>query len=224
VENALAKKLRLGSCKRALIMNAPKGYLDMLNPLPVGVLLTDQIEGTEAYDFVQVFVHTLSEVQQLAPKAIEAVTPEGMLWINYPKGTSKIKTDINRDSGWQTVTDLQFEGVSLVSIDETWSAMRFRPIGLVKAPRSERLANRANTNVNAESAPGEKVVIMPDDLAEAFRVNPVAADFFATLSYSNRKEYAQWITEAKREETRSARVVKTVDKLLQGIKNPRFKE
>ncbi|WP_063860409.1 MULTISPECIES: YdeI/OmpD-associated family protein [unclassified Paenibacillus] len=222
MENALAKKLRLGSCKRALIMNAPEGYLDMLNPLPEGVLLTDRLEGTEAYDFVQVFVHTLTEVQQLAPKAIEAVTPEGMLWINYPKGTSKIKTDINRDSGWQTVTDLHFEGVSLVSIDETWSAMRFRPIGLVKTPRSERLADRAN--VKAESAPGEKVVIVPDDLAETFRVNPSAADFFATLSYSNRKEYAQWITEAKREETRSTRVVKTVEKLQQGIKNPRFKE
>lgn len=100
--------------------------------------------------------------------------------------------------------------------------MRFRPIGLVKAPRSERLANRANAK--AESAPGEKIVVVPDDLAEAFRVNPIAADFFATLSYSNRKEYVQWITEAKREETRSARVVKTVEKLLQGIKNPRFKE
>lgn len=160
----------------------------------------------------------------MTPKAIEAVTPEGMLWINYPKGTSKIKTDINRDTGWQTVTDLQFEGVSLVSIDETWSAMRFRPIGLVKTPRSERLANRVNTNANMESAPSEKVVIVPDDLAEAFHVNPIAADFFATLTYSNRKEYAQWITEAKREETRSARVIKTVEKLLQGIKNPRFKE
>ncbi|MCY9694519.1 YdeI/OmpD-associated family protein [Paenibacillus alginolyticus] len=224
MENALAKKLRLGSCKRALIMNAPEGYLDMLNPLPEDVLVTDQIESTEAYDFVQVFVHTLAEVQQLAPKAIAAVTPEGMLWINYPKGTSKLKTDINRDSGWQTVIDLQFEGVSLVSIDETWSAMRFRPIGLVKTPRSERLANRANTSANAESAAGEKVVIVPDDLAVAFRANPKAADFFATLSYSNRKEYVQWITEAKREETRSARVVKTVEKLLQGIKNPRFKE
>jgi hypothetical protein len=203
-------------------MNAPEGYIEMLNPLPEGVLVTDQKEGTEAYDFVQVFVHTLAEVQQLAPEAIKAVTPEGMMWINYPKGTSKIKTDINRDSGWQTVTELGFEGVSLVSIDETWSAMRFRPIGLVKTPRSERLANRANAS--AESAPGEKVVIVPDDLAEAFRVHPKAADFFATLSYSNRKEYAQWITDAKREETRSARVTKTVEKLLEGIKNPRLKE
>lgn len=205
-------------------MNAPEGYLDVLKPFPEGVLVTDQIESTMAYDFVQVFVHTLAEVQQLAPKAIKAVTPEGMLWINYPKGTSKLKTDINRDSGWQTVIDLQFEGVSLVSIDETWSAMRFRPIGLVKTPRSERLARRAISSATAESATGEKVVIVPDDLAEAFRVNPLAADFFATLSYSNRKEYMQWITEAKREETRSGRVVKTVEKLLQGIKNPRFKE
>ncbi|SDN54082.1 Bacteriocin-protection, YdeI or OmpD-Associated [Paenibacillus sp. yr247] len=221
MENALIKKLRLAGCKRALIMNAPEGYLDLLKPLPEGVLFTDKKEGNQAYDFVQVFVHSLAEVQQLAPKAIESVTPEGMLWINYPKGTAKIKTDINRDSGWQTVTDLQFEGVSLVSIDETWSAMRFRPVRLVKTPRSERLANREK---GPAVAPGDKVVIVPDDLAEVFRTNPVAADFFATLSYSNRKEYVQWIMEAKREETRSARVVKTLDKLSNGIKNPRFKE
>lgn len=85
MENALAKKLRLGSCKRALIMNAPEGYLDMLNPLPEGVLLTEQIEGSEAYDFVQVFVHTLAEVQQLAPKAIEVVTPEAYCGLTIPK-------------------------------------------------------------------------------------------------------------------------------------------
>ena len=77
---------------------------------------------------------------------------------------------------------------------------------------------------NEEVQSGEKVVIVPDDLAGAFRENPNAADFFTRLSYSNRKEYVQWITEAKREETRSARIVKTIEKLLQGIKNPRFKE
>jgi hypothetical protein len=130
LSNDLVKKLRLAGSKRALIINAPEGYAEKLNPLHEGICITAQREGEQVYDFVQLFVHNIAEVQSLTPQAIGAVTPEGMLWISYPKGTSKIKTDINRDSGWQTVTDLQFEGVSLISIDETWSAMRFRPIGL----------------------------------------------------------------------------------------------
>ncbi|NOV04153.1 YdeI/OmpD-associated family protein [Paenibacillus planticolens] len=223
MDNALAKKLRLVNSKRALIMNAPEGYIDSLLPLPEGVHLTDCKEGAQAYDFVQVFAYTRDDVERLAPAAIEAVTPEGMLWINYPKGTAKIKTDINRDSGWDTVNQLNFEGVSLVSIDETWSAMRFRPIGLVKSPRSERLASRAADSAK-QAAPSDKTIIVPDDLAEAFGAAPAAAAFFETLSYTNRKEYVRWITDAKREETRTGRVAKTVDKLSRGIKNPTIKE
>ncbi|MFD0693820.1 YdeI family protein [Paenibacillus sp. GCM10027628] len=224
MSNELVKKLRLAGCKKALIMNAPEGYLEKLDPLPEGVVLSEQKAGTHTYDFVQVFVHNIAEVQSLAPLAIQAVTPEGLLWINYPKGTSKIKTDINRDSGWQTVTDLQFEGVSLVSIDETWSAMRFRPIGLVKSPRSERLAKRAETAEKSQAAAADKTVIVPDDLAAAFSENAEAHAFYETLSYTNRKEYVRWITDAKREETRTGRVEKTIDKLSRGIKNPMIKE
>ncbi|MBD0381771.1 YdeI/OmpD-associated family protein [Paenibacillus sedimenti] len=223
MSNDIVKKLRLAGCKRALIMNAPEGYIGKLDPLPEGVVLTEQKESDQAYDFVQVFVYNMAEVQSLTPQAIQAVIPEGMLWINYPKGTSKIKTDINRDSGWQTVTDLQFEGVSLVSIDETWSAMRFRPIGLVKSQRSERQAKRAE-NANKSPLPADKTVIVPDDLAAAFQSNLEAQVFYETLSYTNRKEYVRWITDAKRDETRSGRVEKTIDKLSRGIKNPMVKE
>lgn len=222
MSNELVKKLRLAGCNRALVMNAPAGYMEKLEPLPDGVQVTQHKEGAQAYDFVQLFVHNVNEVQSLAPQAIEAVVPEGMLWINYPKGSGKIKTDINRDAGWQTVTDLDFEGVSLVSIDETWSAMRFRPKTLVKAPRSERLAASA-AKAPKPAGSADKTVIVPDDLASAFQGHPEAQAFFDTLSYTNRKEYVRWITDAKREETRSGRVEKTIDKLSRGIKNPMVK-
>ncbi|MEW9700054.1 YdeI/OmpD-associated family protein [Paenibacillus sp. SI8] len=224
MSNDLVKKLRLAGCKRALIINAPEGYIEKLHPLPEGVVVTKQPDRKLTYDFVQVFVHHIAEVQSLTPQAIQAVEPTGMLWINYPKGTGKIKTDINRDSGWQTVTDLHYEGVALVSIDETWSAMRFRPIGLVKSSRSERASGRNANTENSSSAAADKTVTIPEDLAEAFRTNPEAQIFYETLSYTNRKEYVRWITDAKREETRSGRVAKTVDKLSRGMKNPMIKD
>jgi len=49
------------------------------------------------------------------------------LWFCYPKKTGKIKTDISRDIGWDTVAKLGYEGIRAISIDDTWSGMRFRP-------------------------------------------------------------------------------------------------
>jgi hypothetical protein len=220
--NELVKKLRLNHCKRACILAAPEGYLDRLYPLPDGVELTQEATGVKDCDFVQLFVRSVAEVENLAPSAIESVTDDGMLWMVYPKQSGKIKTNINRDAGWQTVATLGYEGVSLISIDETWSAMRFRPIHQVKSPRSARAAaDDAEQSVPLQK---DRTVTIPNDLAEALKKSPTAASFFESLAYTHRKEYVRWITDAKREETRVSRVTKTLDKLERGIKNPTLKE
>jgi hypothetical protein len=54
---------------------------------------------------------------------------DGLLWICYPKGSSKMKTDLNRDILWGQMEKFGLAGVSLVSVDEVWSDMRFRPSG-----------------------------------------------------------------------------------------------
>jgi hypothetical protein len=45
----------------------------------------------------------------------------------YPKGTSKtLKSEVNRDSGWDVLRSAGFDTVRLVAIDADWSALRFR--------------------------------------------------------------------------------------------------
>lgn len=66
----------------------------------------------------------------------------------------------------------------------------------------------------------ERVVEVPDDLAALFAQNPEAKTRYDKLSYTHRKEYAQWIAEAKRPETRLNRLHKTIEMLLGGKKNP----
>jgi bacteriocin resistance YdeI/OmpD-like protein/uncharacterized protein DUF1905 len=53
-------------------------------------------------------------------------------------------------------------------------------------------------------------VEVPDDLATAFAKSPAAAAFFDGLSYTNKRAYTLWIADAKKPETRAARVVKAV--------------
>jgi bifunctional DNA-binding transcriptional regulator/antitoxin component of YhaV-PrlF toxin-antitoxin module len=61
-----------------------------------------------------------------------------------------------------------------------------------------------------------RVVEVPPDLAQVLKKSPKAKEFFEGLSYTHRKEYVRWITEAKKEETRLRRLDKTVEMLLAG--------
>lgn len=62
----------------------------------------------------------------------------------------------------------------------------------------------------------ERTVDVPEDLAAALAADDDAATFFNGLSYTHRREYVQWITEAKREQTRRDRVAKTLGMLQEG--------
>jgi hypothetical protein len=66
----------------------------------------------------------------------------------------------------------------------------------------------------------ERVVELPEDLKKMFAKSAKAEAFFNTLSYTNRKEYAVWISSAKKMETREKRLSDTIQKLLKGKKNP----
>ena len=61
-----------------------------------------------------------------------------------------------------------------------------------------------------------RVVEVPKDLAREFKKNKEAKAFFDNLSYTHRREYVNWINEAKREETRQNRIAKTIEMLKQG--------
>jgi hypothetical protein len=127
-ENALAKKLKLKPGQRGDIIGAPDGYVKMLSPLPEGPQIVERLSGQ--LDWIQVFVKNKAEIDRLAPRAAKALKPEGMLWISFPKGASKIQTDLTRDKGWEALQALDLKWLTLVSVDDTWSAFalrRYRP-------------------------------------------------------------------------------------------------
>jgi hypothetical protein len=59
---------------------------------------------------------------------------------------------------------------------------------------------------------------IPKDLAKELKKDKQAKAFFDKLSYTHRKEYVNWINEAKREETRQNRIAKTIEMLKEGKK------
>jgi hypothetical protein len=66
----------------------------------------------------------------------------------------------------------------------------------------------------------ERTIDVPDDLLKAFNKTKKAQTLFETLSFTNKKEYVNWITSAKKTETREKRIQETIEKLINGRKNP----
>lgn len=129
-ETSLVKKLVIKPGYRLLILNAPDGYTDLLGELPEGAAIDTTANGQ--YDLVQLFVKSKADLNAHAPNAIAAVKSGGLLWFTYPKKTSAIKTDINRDEGWEVVLKAGWDPVTQIAIDATWSALRFKPTGDIK--------------------------------------------------------------------------------------------
>jgi len=61
-----------------------------------------------------------------------------------------------------------------------------------------------------------RLIEIPKDLSKEFKKDKDAKAFFDKLAYTHQKEYVKWIEEAKREETRRSRIVKTIEMLKKG--------
>ena len=122
--STLATKLKLGAGLHAAVVGAPDGYLDRLDP-PEGVTIATNLTGT--FDWIQIFVRTTAELAAIVGPLTTALAPTGRAWVSYPKGSSKIQTDLTRDKGWEPLGGGQLMWLSLVSVDDTWSAFGLRP-------------------------------------------------------------------------------------------------
>ena len=115
----LAEKLLLKPGGRLRVVNAPDGVA--IGELPDGAA---HASPGESADVVLLFVHDGAELEAHAEGFVEAVLEDGAAWVAFQKGA---KGEISRDRGWEPLHDAGLIGVSLVAVDDTWSAMRFRP-------------------------------------------------------------------------------------------------
>lgn len=131
--NPLAKKLGMKPVVRALIVASPAGYLERLAPLPDGASVVSAVSGK--HQFVQVFARRLDEVREAMPKLLPSAEDGAMVWVAYPKKSSGMSSDLSRGAVCAEVVKLGWLPVSIVALDEVWSALRFRPEEDVKSKR-----------------------------------------------------------------------------------------
>lgn len=125
-ESAVLKKLYFHKAASALIINAPSEYITLIGDVSYDTKPAAKNKG--AYDFVQVFALTQSELEKLVKVHVASGKPDCIFWACYPKGSGNIKSDIKRETVWTAFEAVGLEAVTSVSIDDTWTALRARPI------------------------------------------------------------------------------------------------
>jgi predicted SnoaL-like aldol condensation-catalyzing enzyme len=137
--NPIAKKLGMKPGVRALIVAAPPGYLKLLAPLAEGVVVSGVLNG--AHPFVQFFARRAFEISKAAPRLLRHAAPGALVWISYPKKTSGMDTDLSREAVSEAMSGTGWRPVSIVAIDEVWSALRFRPAKGVRSRSTHKQKN-----------------------------------------------------------------------------------
>jgi len=130
----LLDKLNYKGQKRISVINAEERFINLITPDLTDVTIDQKIDPRYPYEFIIIFVKSISEVEQLAPMTLHNLMADGILWFCYPKKTSKrYSSELSRDYGWKVLNDSGLFGIRLVSIDEDWSALRFRNKKYIKS-------------------------------------------------------------------------------------------
>jgi putative heme iron utilization protein len=90
------------------------------------VQLSDHLDWK--FHWLQVFIKKNEyELVSMLPRILASLRSESILWVNFPKGSSKIKIYLTRDKGWDSLRGSNMKWINLVSLNATWSAISLRP-------------------------------------------------------------------------------------------------
>jgi hypothetical protein len=130
----LLGKLNYKGQERIAVINAEESFNISLSVELKDAKIDKEIDPRYPYDFIIIFVKSVSEVDFFTPMILHNLMADGVLWFCYPKKTSKkYSSDIDRDHGWKALTDSGLHGIRMVAIDADWSAMRFRNAKFIKS-------------------------------------------------------------------------------------------
>ena len=121
----IVKKFRFKD--KGIVINAPAALEIQFTELGFTTAFDTNLKSTNTL----VFINNNEEYLEFLNNQLDKIEPDSVLWFAYPKGTSKVKTDVNRDTIRVTGAAFNITTVSAISIDDTWSGLRFRPIDRV---------------------------------------------------------------------------------------------
>lgn len=203
------EKLQIQNEKNFLIQGLPSSIEKPFAKMNYAKSVTPLLH-LKKIDFALVFAVNIKQLSGIIAEVVPALQPDAKLWVAYPKLTSKIYSELCRDYNWDVLSNEGYDGVYQVALDSVWMAIRFQ--------RNESKVHSKPKMATIASTAGK--IRLPEELSNLFITNKPAADFFDTLTSTNQQEYVNWVTGAKRFETRQKRLSVVMEKLVTGKKTP----
>lgn len=120
----IQERLQFGDEKNLLIQGIPSTLEKYFSKLSFAKNVTPLLRNRKI-DFALVFAINYNQLSSILKDVIPSLKKGGKLWIAYPKPTSKIVSDLNRDCNWDCLMEKGFGKIDEVVIDHVWIAMRF---------------------------------------------------------------------------------------------------
>lgn len=161
----LLEKLQLNDEKNLLIQGLPSSIEKQFIKLSYAKNVTPLLK-CKKIDFALIFAVNLRQLNNVLKELFPALHDNTKLWVAYPKQTSKIVSDLNRDCSWEMLTENFYEGVSLVSLDNVWSAMRFKKN--LSGNRIKAIPEMRIEEVESIEECEEKTIVVPMEMDRTF--------------------------------------------------------
>ncbi len=119
----LIRKLGLESGHKAVFLDAPSHYLDLLGELPESVQVLTRL-GRQM-DFIHYFATQETALRRRLPAIRRALALDGKLWISWAKKSSPLATDLAEGAVRSAGLDAGLVDVKICAVDEDWSGLKF---------------------------------------------------------------------------------------------------
>jgi len=118
----LAKKLGIKAGSRVLLAGEPDNYRKLIEPLPDGVTFVSRL--SDSTDLVHFFSAKKADLAKALKSYRSTLAPAAVVWVSWPKKSSKVPTDITEDTVREVALPLGFVDVKVCAVDEVWSGLK----------------------------------------------------------------------------------------------------
>lgn len=125
MSQTIFEKLQLKNEKTLLIQGLPSSIEKQFSKVSFAKNLTPLLRSRKI-DFALVFAVSENQLNNILQDIMPSLKEDSKLWVAHPKTTSKIVTDLNRESSWHKLTSAGYESGDQVTLDHVWNAVNFK--------------------------------------------------------------------------------------------------
>jgi len=118
----LIKKLGIKDHFVVKLVNEPDHYFDLIQKLPDELTIPNDASAKK--DFIHFFTTVKTELESLLPEVKNELKPAGMIWVSWPKKSSKVETDITEDVIRNFALSIGLVDIKVCAVDQVWSGLK----------------------------------------------------------------------------------------------------